>query len=297
MLTNKHVDMFLEMMSAERGATRATLTSYESDLKYFLDFVLKSNLSLLNADNILIRNYLASQDSRGLSASTAARRLTTIKQFFGFLFAEGIRNDDPSLSIEGPRRRRPLPKILSESEIDSLLLIARTSTDKGSARLLAIVEILYATGIRVSELVSLSRASVIRDTRFLLISGKGGRERQVPLSVPAIEAIQIFLQSESDKTKQKSYWLFPSSSKSGHLSERRCAQLIKKLGIDSGIDPNKISPHAMRHAFASHLLAHGADLRTVQQMLGHADISTTQIYLHVLEERLHALLQHHPLAD
>jgi len=281
----------------ERGAARATLISYRGDLADFASFVSSRSQPPAEAEDRLLRDYLASLDSRGLSAATAVRRLSTLRQFFRFLFAEGLRQDDPTAALEGPRRRRPLPKVLSESEVEGMLNLARTGLGPGAPRLLALVELLYATGLRVSELVSLPRAAVRGDPRVLLVCGKGGRERLVPLSEPAMEAIRAYLKAEKPWTESVPPWLFPSRSRRGHLSERRFAQMLKGVATDAGLDPRRVSPHVLRHAFATHLLAHGADLRAVQQMLGHADISTTQIYLHVLEHRLHALLRHHPLAD
>jgi len=284
-------------MAVERGAARATLISYRRDLADFASFVSLRSQPPAEAEERLLRDYLASLDNRGLSAATAVRRLSTLRQFFRFLFAEGLRQDDPTAALEGPRRRRPLPKVLSESEVEGMLRLARTGFGSDAPRLLALVELLYATGLRVSELVSLPRAALRGDPRVLLVSGKGGRERLVPLSEPAMEAVRAYLRAEEPCTESTPARLFPSRSGRGHLSERRFAQMLKELAMGAGLDPCRVSPHVLRHAFATHLLAHGADLRTVQQMLGHADISTTQIYLHVLEHRLHALLRHHPLAD
>ena len=280
-------------MAAERGAAAATLTAYRRDLADFAAFA-APRADLAAADERLLRDYLASLSARGLSAATAVRRLATLRQFFRFLFAEGRRADDPALNLAGPQRRRPLPRVLSEDEVAAMLDTARGGAGRGAPRLRALVELLYATGLRVSELVSLPRAALRGDPRVLLVRGKGGRERLVPLSEPAIDAVRAFLES-GDAGEGR--WLFPSRGGDGHLTARRFAQLLKSLAAAAGIDPGRVSPHVLRHAFASHLLAHGADLRAVQQMLGHADISTTQIYVHVLEQRLHALLRHHPLAD
>ena len=217
-----------------------------------------------------------------------------------------MRADDPTAALDGPRRRRPLPKVLSEDEVERLLAAARgracphepAGNGRAGARLLALVELLYATGLRVSELVALPRAATRGDPRVLLVRGKGGRERMVPISPPAVEAVRAWLAADPDPADgPPQRWLFPSRSGREHLTARRCAQMLKALAVDAGIDPARVSPHVLRHAFASHLLARGADLRAVQQMLGHADISTTQIYTHVLEERLHRVLQGHPLAD
>ena len=289
---DRHVEAFLEMLAAERGAARLTLESYRRDLGDFASFLGATAPGAAQSNDV--RAYLAHLDARGLSAATAARRFSCLRQFFRFLFADGVRADDPTASLLGARRRRPLPKVLSEAEVEGLLETAREREGAGGARLVALVELLYATGMRVSELVSLTRAAVRGDPRFLTIRGKGGRERLVPLSEPAAEAVRAWL---GVNPAPDSPWLFPSRSARGHITGRRFAQMLKVLGTEAGIDPARLSPHVLRHAFASHLLAHGADLRAVQQMLGHSDISTTQIYTHVLEERLHALLRHHPLAD
>jgi integrase/recombinase XerD len=237
----------------------------------------------------------------GLKPSTAARRLSALRQFFRFLAQEGIRGDDPSTLLDAPRRARPLPKLLSEGEVDQLLAAARNSRDNPAemARLTALLELLYATGLRVSELVSLRWPPFGDDARFLVIRGKGGKERLVPLSEPARQAVEDYTGFRQDflRPEQTSPWLFPSRGESGHLTRQRFGQLLKDLAVAARIPPAKVSPHVLRHAFASHLLARGADLRAVQKMLGHADISTTQIYTHVLEARKQALVrQHHPLA-
>ena len=285
------------MMAAERGAARATLRGYTQDLGDFAAFLARSGGSPGSAGTRAVRDYLATLHRRQLSPSTAARRLSCLRQFYRFLFAEGTRTDDPTATLEGARRRRPLPKILSEAEVDALLTAARNHPGPGRLRLVALLELLYATGLRVSELVSLPRAALRGDPRFLVVSGKGGRERMVPLSEPAVVAVRDY-QAEQSKAKQPpSRWLFAATGGAAHLTARRFSQLLKDLAIAAGLDHQRVSPHVLRHAFASHLLAHGADLRAVQQMLGHADISTTQIYTHVLDERLHALLQRHPLAD
>lgn len=286
-------------MAAERGAAPATLRGYQRDLADFQAFMAGQNTAAENAGDRHIRAYLSALNSRGLSRSTAARRLSCLRQFFQFLFAEGMRSDDPTAVIQGAAAKRRLPRVLSVSEVDRLLQAARTNSGKQSKRLVALVELVYATGMRVSELVSLPRAALRGDPRFLTVRGKGGRERLVPLNEEAVEAVRDHIAAEplqDPPSLAPSQWLFPSGSKSGHLTARRFAQLLKALAISADLDPAGISPHVLRHAFASHLLAGGADLRAVQQMLGHADITTTQIYTHVLEERLHALLQHHPLA-
>ena len=298
-MTDTNVELFLEMMSAERGAASATLSSYQRDLEDFARFADERGVTVSSADTGLVRGYLASMSDAGLAASTAARRLSALRQFFGFLYAEGLRKDDPCIAVDGPRRSRPLPKVLSEREVELLLNTAREMKGPEGARLLALTETLYATGLRVSELVRLPLSAARSDSRVLMVRGKGEKERIVPLSESAKEAIvgYVAVRKHFLKKSEDSPWLFPSRSARGHLSERRFAQMIKDMACDSGIDPTRVSPHVLRHAFASHLLAHGADLRAVQQMLGHADISTTQIYTHVLEERLKEMVtRHHPLS-
>ncbi len=303
-----HVDAFLEMLSAERGAARNTLDAYARDLKDFAAFLSSRSRDVAAARTMDVRDYLEGLSTQGLSASTAARRLSAIRQFHGFLYADGIRPDDPCGAIEGPRRARPLPKTLTVEEVDALLRAARLVEDGRSqeeavraykrARLVCLMEVLYATGLRVSELVGLPLAAAKGDGRFLTISGKGGRERLVPLSETARLAIDEYLPLRVMRLGDSvSPWLFPSRGRQGHLTRHRFAQLLKDLSISAKLDPNRVSPHTLRHAFASHLLANGADLRAVQQMLGHADISTTQIYTHVLDGRLKQLVEdHHPLA-
>ena len=283
-------------MAAERGAAAATLCAYQRDLADFAAFTAKLETAPESASDGQIRGYLSALNSGGLSRSTAARRLSCLRQFFQFLFADGIRSDDPTAVIQGAPAKRPLPRVLSVAEVDLLLNAARAKTGKHSPRLVALLELVYATGLRVSELVSLPRAALRGDPRFLTVRGKGGRERLVPLNPAAVEAVHTHVAAERAQDPP-SPWLFPSRARGGHLTARRFGQLLKGLAVAAGLDPKGISPHVLRHAFASHLLAGGADLRAVQQMLGHADITTTQIYTHVLEERLHALLQHHPLAD
>ena len=299
---DRHVSAFLEMLAAERGAAQATLTSYGRDLADLAAFSAKAAPS--EADTPLLRAYLSSQHKRGLSAATQARRLACLRQFFRFLFADGVRTDDPSAALDGVRRTRPLPKILSEGEVDALLGAARRVDGIAGLRLVALLELLYATGLRVSELVSLQTSAFRDDPRFLRVRGKGNVERLVPLSDPALAAVAAYRAALADPAVPASPWLFPSRhakgvlpARRGHLTERRLAQMLKSLAVAADLPPARVSPHVLRHAFASHLLANGADLRAVQKMLGHADISTTQIYTHVLENRLHDLLRRHPLAD
>ena len=299
-MTDTNVELFLEMMSAERGAARATLKNYQRDLEDFAKFAGGQGVRISSVDTGVIRNYLAFMANAGLAASTAARRLSALRQFFGFLYAEGLRSNDPCIPVDGPRRNRPLPKVLAENEVERLLGEARKKSGADGARLVALVETLYATGLRVSELVSLPVSVATSDTRIIMVRGKGDKERIVPLSEAAQNAIADYVAVRPVflKNGDPSPWLFPSRGASGHLTERRFGQMIKELAYDAGIESSRASPHVLRHAFASHLLAHGADLRAVQQMLGHADISTTQIYTHVLEERLKEIVtRHHPLSS
>ena len=294
-----HVGAYLEMLVAERGASANTLEAYRRDLREFAAFALARGLAPEGAGTDDIRAFIAAQTAAGMAPRTVARRLSALRQFFKFLFAEGIRADDPTGAVDGPRRDRPLPKVLSVAEVDDLLAAARTRPGPEGARLVALLETLYATGLRVSELVGLPLAAVSRDQRFLIVRGKGEKERAVPLSDPARDAIAAYraVRKTFLKHGRDSKALFPSRAASGHLTRHRFAQLLKELAIAAGIDPARVSPHVLRHAFATHLLDRGADLRSVQQMLGHADIATTQIYTHVIDERLKALVRdHHPLA-
>jgi len=295
------IEAFLEMLAAERGAAANTLAAYGRDLTGFRDFLARRKISLKDADADSIRRYLDGLSSAGLSAASAARQLSAIRQFYRFLLSDGIRQDDPSSTIEGPRRRRPLPKLLDENEVDRLIACAQARDDTPhSARLCCLLEILYATGLRVSELVSLPLGAVRNDPQLLLVRGKGGRERLVPLGDPARAAIERYLVMRTHflGEGEQSKFLFPSRGGSGHLTRHRFAQLLGELAAEAELPVRMISPHTLRHAFATHLLSHGADLRAVQQMLGHADISTTEIYTHVLTARMQALVtQHHPLAQ
>jgi len=299
------VELFLEMMAAERGAAGNTLAAYGRDLDHAAGFLGGRKRRLADAASEDLRAYLAALSRAGMAPTTAARRLSTLRQFYRFLFAEGHRPDDPTAALDSPRRGRPLPKILSEREVEALLAAARAQPGREGQRLVALLEVLYATGLRISELVTLPRAAVARDPRVLIVRGKGGKERMIPLSEPARAALAAYLAAETAAARPDAArgraapgkWLFPSRGRAGHLTRQRVAQMLKELALAAGLDPGKVSPHVLRHAFASHLLDHGADLRAVQKMLGHADISTTQIYTHVLDERLRALVRaHHPLA-
>lgn len=303
------VDMFLEMLSAERGAAPNTISAYRHDLEDFHGFLRRRNVSILAAVPPDISAYVTEASKTGLKATSLARRLSAVRQLYKFLVAEGQVTVDPTLGQSGPRKERALPKTLNVVEVDRLIETAarRTDTAKGlehmrAVRLHCLIEMLYATGMRVSELVALPRDVLAGDVRVLTIKGKAGRERLVPLNSQARAALERYLQlgSESNDEVAKiiaTKWLFPSKSSQGHLTRQRFAQDLKELAAEAGLDPDYVSPHVLRHAFASHLLDRGADLRSVQQLLGHADISTTEIYTHVLEERLKKLVhENHPLA-
>jgi len=292
------------MLSAERGRGHNTLAAYERDLGLFAEFAAGRGYSLLTADDGTLSAYMAHLAGQGFEASTQARRLSALRQFYRFLFAEGKRPDNPTLKIDGPRRRRPLPKTLSEDEVDALISLAAEKAETGeprAVRLKALIEVMYATGLRVSELVELPLAAARGNPKVLSVTGKGRKERLLPLSEPAREAMADYLKVRPFFAERAGHagerYLFASRGKSGHLTRHRFLQLLQALGAEAGIDPARLTPHVLRHAFASHLLAHGADLRAVQQLLGHADISTTQIYTHVLEERLRTVMAAHPLAS
>ncbi len=300
----RRLESFLEMLAAERNAARNTIEAYRRDLVDFAGFLARRGEALDTAGASAIRDYLAQLDKAGMAPRTVARRLSALRQFIRFHVAEGLRDDDPLALIDSPRQGRVLPKLLGEIEVARLLAAARAVPGLEGRRLSTLLELLYATGLRVSELVGLPVAAVMRDQRVLIVRGKGNRERMVPLNEPARAAITEWLSLRAQSlAKPKrgrastSPWLFPSRAAAGHLTRQRFFQLLKQLAIAAGIEPRKVSPHVLRHAFASHLLEHGADLRSVQQMLGHADIATTQIYTHVAGERLRALVRdHHPMA-
>lgn len=303
-----HVEAFLEMMSAERGAATNTLSSYEHDLDDLRSFLNGKGVRLTEAASADLATYLSSLAAQGFKPSSQARRLASMRQFYKFLYAEGLRTDDPTGILDAPKKGRPLPKTMGIDEVGRLLEQAEAEAQDPAAgqlqrlRMLALLELLYATGMRVSELVSLPARVLGQDGRFLMIRGKGNKERLVPLSQSAIAALKLYggmiaSENAAAKNPMESPWLFPAASKEGYLPRQVFARDLKNLAIRAGLTPSMISPHVMRHAFASHLLANGADLRVVQELLGHSDISTTQIYTHVLEERLQQLVQtHHPLA-
>lgn len=294
---------YLEAIQAERDAARNTLLSYTRDLTDFADFLERKGLDYTTAGRGDIEAYLIDQDARGMADATRARRLSAIRQLYRFAYLEGWRTDDPGALIRGPKRRRSLPRSLSEAEVDRLLAAAGTrgATEAERLRDTCLLQLLYATGLRVSELVSLPLAAVRGDPRMILIRGKGGRERMVPLSAPARDALAAWLAhldaNEPPRPRPRSPFLFPARGRRGHMTRERFFLLVKELARVAGLDATEISPHTLRHAFATHLLAHGADLRVIQTLLGHASIATTEIYTHVLETRLRELvLEKHPLA-
>jgi integrase/recombinase XerD len=293
------LDAFLEMLAAERGAARLTLAAYRNDLIDLSGFLAGRGAALDSADAGALHDYLAAAGTRRLAPRTLARRLSAIRQFYRFLLTDGLRADDPTSGLDTPRLGRPLPKLLSEAEVGRLIDTAERWPDEEGARLRCVLELLYATGLRISELVTLPLAAAQRDPRFMLVRGKGGKERMVPLSPPSRQALAAYLACRPQflPDGKVSRFLFPSRGREGHLTRQRCGQLLKELVLGANLDPARLSPHVLRHAFASHLLDHGADLRSVQQMLGHADIATTQIYTHVQSDRLRRLVEAaHPLA-
>ena len=302
------IELFLDMLAAERGGAKNTLAAYARDLADFSRELGAAGRTIARASTDDLRSYLVSLGKRGFAAASVARRLSAIRQLYRFLYAEGRRADDPSAVIEGPKRGRGLPKVLSIAEVDRLLAAARSGIDKAeqpkltrlrAARLACLIEVLYATGLRVSELVALPVSAAEPSARMLTVRGKGNKERLVPLNDAAKAAMREYLALRSEAGgEQKGKWLFPSFGEAGHLTRQHFARELKTLAGVAGLRSAQVSPHVLRHAFASHLLHNGADLRVVQTLLGHADISTTQIYTHVLEERLKSLVRDlHPLAE
>jgi integrase/recombinase XerD len=302
------IELFLDMVAAERGGAKNTLAAYTRDLADFSAALGARKRGIANGSTDDLRAYLASLAKRGFAASSVARRLSAIRQLYRFLYAEGRRGDDPSAVIEGPKRGRALPKVLSIAEVDRLLAQARAEMSKSgqpmaerlrAARLVCLIEVLYATGLRVSELVALPRSAAERNARMLNVRGKGNKERLVPLNDAAKLAMRDYLALLAEAGRhQETKWLFPSFGEAGHLTRQHFARDLKALAVAAGLRSDRVSPHVLRHAFASHLLHNGADLRIVQTLLGHADISTTQIYTHVLEERLKSLVRDlHPLGE
>jgi integrase/recombinase XerD len=302
------VELFLDMLAAERGAGANTLAAYRTDLDDLSSFLRAKRKDIAGATTDDLRGFIADLNERGFKPASLARRLSALRQLYRFLYAEGKRGDDPAAVLEGPKRGRTLPKVLSIAEVDALLKEAqRQSTDATQTaavrlramRLMCLLEVVYATGLRVSELVALPAAAARRDQRMLVVRGKGGKERLVPLNQSAKKAMADYLALAAEAGRDKAAkWLFPSFGEQGHLTRQHFARELKALGAACGIAPARLSPHVLRHAFASHLLHNGADLRIVQTLLGHADISTTQIYTHVLEERLKTLVRDlHPLGQ
>jgi integrase/recombinase XerD len=308
------VALYLDMLAAERGAGNNTLAAYGRDLADFSAYLNGAGGSIAKARTSELRGYLGDLSRRGMQASTVARRLSAIRQLYRFLYAEGQRTDDPAAVLEGPKRERALPHTLTLAEVDRLLRVAGNTNQAAelparlrTARLACLLEVLYATGLRVSELVALPISAAREDARVIVVRGKGNKERLVPLNDAAKRAMAAYLEllaqsgGEPKGTKSskgvKSKWLFPSFGESGHLTRQHFARELKALAGAAGLRAAQLSPHVLRHAFASHLLHNGADLRVVQTLLGHADISTTQIYTHVLEERLKSMVRDlHPLA-
>lgn len=308
------VDSFLDMLTTERGAAMNTRQAYWRDLADFSLYLRdKATKEIVDASTDEIKSYLRDlgdkvhvkgQNSAQIATRTVARRLSALRQFYRYLVSENIRKDDPTSNIESPKQARTLPKTLSEGEVNSLIKSAAAGGGADSVRLVCLLEMLYATGLRVSELVGLPMSAISDDRQFLMVAGKGGRERMVPLSEPAQKAVSRYVEVRQqfvggeDKSGQ-SQWLFPSrTSESGHLTRQRFAQLLKDLAETAGIESSRVSPHILRHAFATHLLSNGADLRSVQKMLGHADIATTQIYTHIVGEKAKQTVEEkHPLAQ
>jgi integrase/recombinase XerD len=318
------INLFLDMLAAEQGAGDNTLDAYRRDLEDFSEFLARDKQNFASVETQALRDYLADLDARSFKSSSVARRLSAMRHLFRFLLRERIRSDDPAAILSGPKRGRGLPKVLSISDVDRLLVRAKALADAPEAsapqrlralRMYCLLEVLYATGLRVSELVALPLAASRRDARMIVVRGKGNKERLVPLNEPSRQAMAEYLaamealkqekknsgpakNSLASKNSPASKWLFPSFGESGHLTRQHFARDLKELAAAAGLAPRLVSPHVLRHAFASHLLHNGADLRIVQTLLGHTDISTTQIYTHVVEERLKSLVRDlHPLAE
>ena len=308
----KLINLFLDMLAAEQGAGPNTLDAYRRDLTDFSEFLARTGKAFASVETQALRDYLADLDARGFKSSSAARRLSAMRHLFRFLLNERIRSDDPAAVLSGPKRGRGLPKVLSISDVDRLLVHAKALSEVPeisapqrlrAMRLYCLLEVLYATGLRVSELVALPLSASRRDARMIVVRGKGDKERLVPLNEASRQAMADYLAAMTTLRPEKkkaaaSKWLFPSFGESGHLSRQHFARDLKELAASAGLAPRLVSPHVLRHAFASHLLHNGADLRIVQTLLGHTDISTTQIYTHVVEERLKSLVRDlHPLAE
>jgi integrase/recombinase XerD len=303
------IETFLEAIASERAASRHTIEAYRRDLEGYEAFLNKRGADPLRASSEDARAFLADRSAAGLQASSVARQLSSVRQFHKHLYLEGRRSDDPTMAIEGPRRSRPIPKVLDMAEVDKLLAVAREGIDAAgrpvkerlkAARLSCLIELLYASGLRVSEMLGLPKSAARSREPLIGVRGKGAKERLAPISEPARAAIHLYraLLEEAAPAAAASPWLFPADSESGHLTRQAFARELKTAAAAAGISTRRISPHVLRHAFASHLLQNGADLRVVQDLLGHADISTTQIYTHVLDERAKAMVRDlHPLGD
>ncbi len=300
------VELFLDMLAAERGGAKNTLAAYARDLEDLTSFLATKRRTVATATTADLRGYLGDLAERSFKPASVARRLSAIRQLYRFLYAENHRGDDPAAILEGPKRGRPLPKVLAVGEVDRLIATARAAAAEGEPRerlrgqrLYCLLELLYATGLRISELVSLPASAARRNERMLIVRGKGGKERVVPLNEAARTAMREYVAMLGEMQEQQpSKWLFPSFGESGHLTRQHVARELKSLAASAGLRTAQVSPHVLRHAFASHLLHNGADLRVVQTLLGHADISTTQIYTHVLDDRLKSLVRDlHPLGD
>jgi len=293
-------EAFLEMMAVERAAAKNTLTAYTRDLTDASGFVAGRGRDLSDASAEDVEAYFADMGARGLAPATASRRRAAVRQFYRFVLGEGWRDDDPSRRVEAPRKGRSLPKVLSRAEIDALIAAAGARDGAQGLRLGCMVELAYASGLRISELTGLTLAALARDPAYLIVRGKGGKERLAPLNDAARTAIKAYLEVRPDflpKGDKANPWLFPSRGKAARLTPRRFAQMLDEAAAGAGIDPSRVSPHVLRHAFATHLLEGGADLRVVQTLLGHADIGTTQIYTHVAGDRLaEVVATKHPLA-
>jgi integrase/recombinase XerD len=287
------------MMAVERSAARNTLTAYAKDLEDASAFLAAKGLDLSSASAEDVEAYFQALGARGLSPATAARRRASVRQFYRFVLGEGWRQDDPSRRVDAPKKGRPLPKVLSRAEVEALIAAASDKDGAAGLRLACMIELLYASGLRISELLALPLAALLRDPAYLIVKGKGGKERLAPLNEAARTAVKAYLPVRPAffaKGVKESPWLFPSRGAGGRLTARRMAQLLDEAALAAGIDPERVSPHVLRHAFATHLLEGGADLRAVQTLLGHADIATTQIYTHVAEDRLREVVQtKHPL--
>ena len=309
----KLIDLFLDMLAAEQGAGNNTLEAYRRDLADLSGFLAAQGQTFVVAETQVLRDYLADLDTRGFKSSSVARRLSAMRHLFRFLLNERVRGDDPAAILSGPKRGRGLPKVLSVADVDRLLTRAKVLTEQAEAspqerfralRLYCLLEVLYATGLRVSELVSLPLSAARSGARMIVVRGKGNKERLVPLNDTSRRAMADYLaamealKAPKQKNASNSKWLFPSFGESGHLTRQHFARDLKELAASAGLAPRLVSPNVLRHAFASHLLHNGADLRIVQTLLGHTDISTTQIYTHVVEERLKSLVRDlHPLAE